>query len=172
MLKKGFPGSLKLNQCGPLKDPLFWNHSHGADLVFPLFQLQTKVNKRPLVSSHTHHALAVLVAFSTMMSQPLFNCFGGVVLFDTMGAAGITFFSSLSCECRRGSVSAKAVCVRMDVSGRPDSCDFFSSFFFLILLRKWNLGVEHYFLLYFPPFQIISLLCPLSLLVSFFLRFS
>lgn len=49
----------------------------------------------------------------------------------------------------------------MDVLDLPDSSDFF---FFLqyIVLRKWNLGVRHYFLFYFSPIQIISMLCLLS----------
>lgn len=63
----------------PTKPPLFFlNYNHGPDPALPLSQLQAKVDKRPIVSSLTHHALAVLVVFNAMMSQPFINCCGAI----------------------------------------------------------------------------------------------
>lgn len=45
--------------------------------LFLFLNCRPKWTKGQLCPSFTHHALAVLVVFSTMMSQPLFNCFGG-----------------------------------------------------------------------------------------------
>lgn len=63
--------------CNLLKNPLkSWPWCRSG--LFFFFQLQTKVDKRPFMSSLTHHALAVLVLFTAMMSQPLFNCRGAI----------------------------------------------------------------------------------------------
>lgn len=84
MLYYGSPGVLDLQQRGlptwttqKKKTPLFLNHNHG------------EVDKRPIVSSLTHHALAALVVFKAVMSQPLFD----LVLCSTMWLSGITFCS-------------------------------------------------------------------------------
>lgn len=78
-LKNGFPGVLDLKHREiptgwrqTVGNPFFLNHNHGADLAFS--PRQTKVHKRPIVSSLTHHALAVLFAMKTVTSQHLSWC--------------------------------------------------------------------------------------------------
>lgn len=86
----------------------------------------------------------------------------------------------LNCEQRHGVVPAKMVCVRMDVTGHPDSCEhwhrpkisviFSSSFFPLCYVSGTLEWCIISFFFYFPLIQITSMLCLFSVPTSFFLQ--
>lgn len=83
MLKNRFPGVLDLNQWGRLlwstQKTLFSYITTRVQIwLFLCLNCRLKWTKGQLCPPPTHHALAVLVVFSTVMSQPLFNCCGGI----------------------------------------------------------------------------------------------
>lgn len=123
-LKNGFPGVLDLKHREiptgwrqTVGNPFFLNHNHGADLAFS--PQQTKVHKRPIVSSLAHHALAVLFAMKTVTSQHLSWCLWYCVVQCVLLASSSSLeprVETWCCPSQNG--------LRQNVSGHSDSCDF------------------------------------------------